>query len=1018
VGKTRLLEIFSAQSQAAGVRVGWGRAFELGGAPPFWPWLQALEAFADGADHAKAAIAAALDRLRPRRDLRIDAAEFERFEQFEGVRRALAAAAMQAPCLVVLEDVHAADPGTLLLAQFIERHLGQSRVLLLLTAREAATEAASAEVVALLDAIAAAGNTLNLPGLAVDDVGRLIEHLAGVPVTTSLSRSITTLTLGNPFYVTELVAAREEFGGLEALGGEEIRVPRGIRDLVRRQVQRLSDQAQSLLDAAAVIGRSTAIPLLARVCDLDEATVLELSAEVQAAGLAVLSASAPVELTFVHALVCEAISSALAPTARFATHARVAAALTQASVGGGDTADAAQLAPALAARHAILAAPLGPEHRTRAITLLRQAGAAAMRSLAYEEAVRHHADALRVHESAGGPVDVRIDLLLALAEAERAAGDKEAGAVYARAAELATTAKDQRRFARAALGCAATREFMTTDLGKLEMLERAAVDLGEGDDELHVRIWARLARDLAMDADSYPRRRDLSDRALAAARRLRDPEVLCAALDARLAALYGPANLDERRTLADEIAVQARAAGARDWTLASLAWKLSALLERGEIESSLPLALEHARLANELRLAGPRMNAASRLAALAFLRGRWEEGMEQAALAQRIGLDVGDRGAHLLYEAQLLLPSLLRGDGERLEAALLVLGSEGPRTHAHRMVRAVAALAMSWLGRREEAAQEFEALSGRGFADVGESFTRIGTLCLLAWLAHRLNDGARAAQLLPLLQPYAERCAWLGTSCALGPVARYLGLLQRTLGHAAAAEEQLRAAHRMAVAMEAAPWIGLIAAEIGPGHDRPVVAASDGEAGPREARLVRSGAVWLLSWAGNTAHLRAQRGLDILARLIAAAGGEIHAVVLAQSEAAGEPIAGAAASETGHELLDERAKAALKERLDDLADIEREAERCNDGARLERARRERAAIAQHLAASLGLGGRSRRSVDATERARVAVTVAVRRAVTAIARHAPEVGAHLQRSIRTGGFCRYEPEPHDPWRVTV
>jgi hypothetical protein len=73
-----------------------------------------------------------------------------------------------------------------------------------------------------------------------------------------------------------------------------------------------------------------------------------------------------------------------------------------------------------------------------------------------------------------------------------------------------------------------------------------------------------------------------------------------------------------------------------------------------------------------------------------------------------------------------------------------------------------------------------------------------------------------------------------------------------------------------------------------------------------------------------------------------------------------------------------------------------------------------------LRRAVGLGGRDRPVGAGAERARVNVTRNLRRAVTAISANAPDLGAHLERSIRTGRLCSYTPEPASAldWKVTT
>lgn len=67
-------------------------------------------------------------------------------------------------------------------------------------------------------------------------------------------------------------------------------------------------------------------------------------------------------------------------------------------------------------------------------------------------------------------------------------------------------------------------------------------------------------------------------------------------------------------------------------------------------------------------------------------------------------------------------------------------------------------------------------------------------------------------------------------------------------------------------------------------------------------------------------------------------------------------------------------------------------------------------LERELVSAFGLGGRARPSNDVTERARVNVKRAITRAIARIDEVCPALAVHLERSIQTGRFCRYDPEP--------
>lgn len=113
------------------------------------------------------------------------------------------------------------------------------------------------------------------------------------------------------------------------------------------------------------------------------------------------------------------------------------------------------------------------------------------------------------------------------------------------------------------------------------------------------------------------------------------------------------------------------------------------------------------------------------------------------------------------------------------------------------------------------------------------------------------------------------------------------------------------------------------------------------------------------------------------------------------------------------ELLDASAKAAYKARLDELRDEIAEAERFQDPTRAATAREEMEFVVSELARAVGLGGRDRKAASHSERARLNVTRAIRSALRTITRVHPPLGQHLERTVRTGRYCSYIPDPRVP-----
>jgi hypothetical protein len=190
----------------------------------------------------------------------------------------------------------------------------------------------------------------------------------------------------------------------------------------------------------------------------------------------------------------------------------------------------------------------------------------------------------------------------------------------------------------------------------------------------------------------------------------------------------------------------------------------------------------------------------------------------------------------------------------------------------------------------------------------------------------------------------------------------------------------------------------------------------------RELNLFRrEGDYWSLVFEGRTVRVRDLKGVRYLARLLAAPGQEFHVLDLVAAEtgvaaqvasAQGADLSRGRLGDAG-EILDERAKNAYRRRLAEIDDDIDQARALGDTERAAQADAERDFLIRELSRALGLGGRDRRAASASERARVAVTRAVRQAIARIDEHHPQLGEHLNRAIRTGTYCVYLPDPRAP-----
>jgi predicted ATPase len=173
------------------------------------------------------------------------------------------------------------------------------------------------------------------------------------------------------------------------------------------------------------------------------------------------------------------------------------------------------------------------------------------------------------------------------------------------------------------------------------------------------------------------------------------------------------------------------------------------------------------------------------------------------------------------------------------------------------------------------------------------------------------------------------------------------------------------------------------------------------------ATFRRSGDHWLVGLGREPVPVSDSKGMADLAELLARPGREIAALDLMGAEVVGGD-AGA--------LSDATARVAYQDRIRELQDEIDSAMAGDDVSRLEAAQDEMDRLVTHLSAAYGLGGRARQSGDHAEKARSAVTWRIRSTIKRLRDVAPEVADHLDRSVRTGRFCVYDPSEPIAWRL--
>src|SRR6266536_390893 len=643
IGKTWLAEHLAGLAVERGVGVLWGRCWEGGGAPPFWPWTQIIGRLADGCDDETLAAylgagAGAIAQLIPGLAERLGTtatspdpspeSDAARFYLFKAITDFFKQAATARPLLLILDDLHAADDPSMLLLQFLARDLRGARLLVVGTYRDMEAERPLGLGAAVGDLVRE-GHLATLRGLDREDVRGLIEGLSGVVPSDTKIAAIYEATEGNPLFVREAVRLLATEATLERPGRLGVPIPGSVRAVIQRRLAPLSADAVQVLSAAAVVGREFDLSLIGPAGELPVERVLGGLSEAVALGVVAEEPGAVGRCRFSHSLVREVIYERLPIPVRMQWHRRVGEAIERLS-GAGSVAHVAELA-----RHFAEGAATG--EAAKALAYARQAGEQAMGMYAYEEAAAQYQRALHACKFADPDEAVRCELLLRLGEAQARAGAyPDAKETYLQAAQLSRRLGSPGRLARAALGYGEPQvEGGLVDRRLVGLLREALDGLSPEDGPLRVRLLARLS--LEMTFSNEPQlTAPLSLQAVEMARRLGDVVCLVSALHARWMALVAPGQWEEGWALAGEVLQLAQATADRELELFGRVLRAGSSLELGDIRTVEADVAAHARLADELRMPVHRWAATTMRAMRALLRGDFEGAERLAGQARSI----------------------------------------------------------------------------------------------------------------------------------------------------------------------------------------------------------------------------------------------------------------------------------------------------------------------------------------------------------------------------------------------
>ncbi|HEY96250.1 MAG TPA: AAA family ATPase [Dehalococcoidia bacterium] len=460
IGKTSVCEELSTFVTLRGGMSLWGHCYEEGSLSlPYLAFVEAIRSYVldrepehlnkelgSGATDVARIVSEIREKLHiePRET---ESPEEDRYRLMQAVTSFLANASSVKPMLLILEDLHDADRGTLEMLSYISRNLSGTRLLIIGTYRDVEVDRNHplSAVLAELRRVSSFRRVL-LRGLNIDEVRRMLTRITNEEIPVGLAEVVHRQTEGNPLFVQEVVRYLTEEKLLSSESGKittsgettlEMSIPEGLRDVIGKRLTLLSNECNQLLSFAAVIGREFRLELLQKVAMVSDDELMNSLEEAKKAAVVEERSGlgATVTYRFAHAFFRQTLYEEMIAPRRIRLHQQVAKALEE-TYSSRLEEHAAELAEHFS--HSSDSADL-----EKAVSYGEMAAKRATDVYAFGEAARLLEQAIKVQEILDyDDKEKRCDLLMALCEALFYAGepgramDTEASAALSLAEDL------------------------------------------------------------------------------------------------------------------------------------------------------------------------------------------------------------------------------------------------------------------------------------------------------------------------------------------------------------------------------------------------------------------------------------------------------------------------------------------------------------------------------------------------------------------------------------------------------